>query len=473
MPKRFQSYLLLLVVVLSGLGLAACGRGDELAEPEETLVAVERGDLDISVTSAGNASITGRADLNFGVAGEVTAVLVEEGDEVTEGQLLARLDAEPLEVDVVKAQATLAAAQDALEQLLEPPDANDLALHRASAAAALQAFDNTKDAYFFLFRKYFGIYVNDEDALDSPDAIFAAYPVDEFIAGLQGLPIPYVTLQGEIDRELGTAWSALPVSQATFQVAQNSLEALEAAPDPVEVQRQEADLASAEYALTVVREKLTRAGLVAPMNGVVTSLSIEPGDSVSGVVSAMALADPASIEITGLVDEVDVLRVSAGQSAFISLSAFPQLQLPGTVKSISILPVNQSGVVSYPVTISLLQRGQGHGMMRLRDGMTVTTTIVINQRRDVLLVPISAVRREEGTTVVDVVGADGSREVRVVALGLTDGVRIEVTSGLSESEQVAVQSLQSFAARAATFFGQGGGFGGGNIRPPGGGRISP
>ena len=458
MSKRVRPYLLLLAVVLSGLGLAACGGGDEGAEPEETLVVVERGDLAISVTSAGNASITGRAALSFGVAGEVTAVLVEEGDQVTEGQLLARLDAAPLEVDVVKAQATLAAAQDALERLLEPLVASE-PLPRASAATALQAFDNTKDAYFFLFRKYYGIHVNDEDALDSPAAILAAYPVDEFIVSLQGLLIPYITLQGEIDRELDTAWSALTVSQTALQAAQNSLEALEAAPDPVEVQRKEADVTSAEHALTVDQEQLTRAALVAPMNGVVTSLSIELGDSVSGVVSVMALADPASIEITGLVDEVDVLRVSEGQSAFISLTALPQLQLPGTVKSISILPVNQSGVVSYPVTISLLQRGPGPGPIQLRDGMTVTATIVIDQRQDVLLVPISAVRREEGATVVDVVGADGSREVRQVDLGLTDGVRIEVTSGLSEGEQVAVQSS---AAGPATFFGQGGG---GGFRP--------
>ena len=113
-----------LSVILAGTLLAGCGGGSDTAEkPEYQLVPVQRGDLAVEVTSTGNLLYAYEEVLSFGVPGTIAEVLVEEGDEVEEGQLLTRLDSAStisLEKAVAQARINLRITEDDLEGVLNP-----------------------------------------------------------------------------------------------------------------------------------------------------------------------------------------------------------------------------------------------------------------------------------------------------------------------------------------------------------------
>ncbi len=100
--------ILLLVLVLTGItACEALGGGEEVIVQE---VEVARGDLMVSVTGSGSIDISDEADLTFGLGGNIDRIYVEEDDEVTEGDVLARLDTGALELALVNAQSALALA---------------------------------------------------------------------------------------------------------------------------------------------------------------------------------------------------------------------------------------------------------------------------------------------------------------------------------------------------------------------------
>ena len=568
LPLSHGLWLALLGVSLAGCSVFGGSSGDAEAV-EDTVVPVERRDLSLTITSAGNATIAEKASLRFGVAGVIEEVLVEKGDAVGQGQELARLETSALrlavlqaeakvasaedtlaqlmagasELELAQAKADIASAQDALDDLLEPPSALDTDLAAEAVAQAREtlanaqaeeatteiaqatvvddaqrAYDQEADEYRFLFRNHYGIRVLDDDILASPTAILATYPADDQVVQYWRTLFPFGLDPSAVETALDDAWrsveqahssmesgkvqrakaltsAAKAVTQATagLQAAEESLERLASGPDPVVVEQKRlaverarealetllegpdpvllqlkgVDLEAAAESLREAQDKLAKALLLAPMNGVITSVTMDPGDTVGASTVIVAMADPVSMEVAGLVDEIDLLSVREGQTTRVSLSAFPALEVPGTVQAIDLLPTAQGGVVSYGVTIGIA----GRGATLLRDGMTVTATIVVEERKDVLAIPVGAVQRQEREQVVQVVGDDGQRETRSVTLGLSDGLWVEVREGLSEGERVVVPT--STAVQSSFLGRQGfGGFGaGGGIFPPGGGGF--
>ena len=85
----------------------------------------------------------------------------------------------------------------------------------------------------------------------------------------------------------------------------------------------------------------------------------------------------------------------------------------------------------------------------LRIGMTTENTITVARAEDVLLVPIIAVQNRDGQRSVQVLGAQGQPEARAVEIGLSDGVRVEIKSGLKEGERVVMGQLSQEEIRNA------------------------
>ena len=110
-----------LVLVLCGLtvfGLAGCGCGPD--ETGQQLATVSRGDLTVSVSADGNLTFIKDMKMTFGTTGTITEINVKEGDWVTEGDVLARLDTEALELAVKLAEVDLAIAENSFSQVAYP-----------------------------------------------------------------------------------------------------------------------------------------------------------------------------------------------------------------------------------------------------------------------------------------------------------------------------------------------------------------
>ncbi|MEE9198958.1 MAG: efflux RND transporter periplasmic adaptor subunit [Dehalococcoidia bacterium] len=221
---------------------------------------------------------------------------------------------------------------------------------------------------------------------------------------------------------------------ATLRKAQAELADIKAGPDAVDIELSEAQVTSATIALAEAREKLEKAAITAPFDGLVASVSSKMGDKVMAGAVVIRLIDPGEFEVEATVDELDVYQVRPGQAVHISLDAIPGDTLSGTVTAMSPVAQRETGVISYQVIISL----QPSTDIALKDGLTASTEIVIDSLRDVLLVPSRAVSRSGDDRVVQVV-VSGKLQERVVETGTSSEGQTEILSGLSEGEKVLVE----------------------------------
>ncbi len=429
--------IMLITFILGGLlAVPALGCSEPESEvSEDQIVTVQRGDLTIDITAAGNLSLSRTEDLAFEMAGTVEEVMVEGGYSVKEGEVLAKLDTSEwdkeltkLEIDLLQAEINLRNAELALEQAEEPYSRDDI----KSAEAAV---DST------------------EASLE-----YAEWQLDEAEdLGDEELIRRY---QSEVIR-----------AEANLVSAEANLEAMEDAPDPDEVAIKELQLELVEARFEDVEEALEEAlengpEIIAPFDGFITRVNVEGGDEVLKGTVAVTLADPDSFEADILVSEMDILQIKLGGEAWVQVDAMQGLSLPAEVTHVSPTATIQSGVVNYEVkvevqsleaviqerqqarqeTMEKIQQGGQQGQIpamvtedfQLREGLTVTVSIIVDERSDVLLVPNGAITTQGRQTYVQVVLPDGTTEERAIQTGISNWQYTEVIEGLSEDEQVIV-----------------------------------
>lgn len=261
-------------------------------------------------------------------------------------------------------------------------------------------------------------------------------------------------LAGPDPLEVDAKASQVRIAELTLAKAEAALAELQAGVDPLEVSLREMDVIAAQSALESARQQLEAATLRSPMNGVVLSVGVAPGDSVDAKTTVLVVADPSAIQVSGSVDEIDVLFVKTGAAATVTMDALSGQTLNGTVNSVSAQPTTQSGVVSYPITIRVnVPEG-----IQLVEGLSAVASVVICEEEG-LLIPLQSVYGTYQQPLVRVLTGD-SVEVRSVSLGNSDDFWTVVRSGLSEGERV-VMDVSSSSSSGSTFFrmGQMGDFG--------------
>jgi multidrug efflux pump subunit AcrA (membrane-fusion protein) len=264
--------------------------------------------------------------------------------------------------------------------------------------------------------------------------------------------------------DVASKTSQVGVAEASLQEALDALAAIEDGAEPLAVALSEADLVSAAAAVQTAEERLDGAVLVAPFAGYISGVAAEVGQSVGPNTAILEVVDPTVAEMAGIVDEIDVLQVSEGARAVVTLDGLQGLPLAGVVATIGSSAITQQGVVTYEIRIQV-QVPQG---VQLREGLSATATIVLRQETDVLLIPNAAIGGSFQTPLARVM-SDGDVEERALVLGNTDGFWTVVREGLAEGETVVMEG-QVPQAGGQVFnnlrAGLGGGFGGGQQLSP-------
>lgn len=235
----------------------------------------------------------------------------------------------------------------------------------------------------------------------------------------------------------------------------------------------EANLAIAEADLKAQQTDLARSTIYAPIDGIVLTRSVDPGQTVASSLQAPVLfviaADLRNMELQAAVDEADIGQVKPGQHARFTVDAFPDRPFDAEIRDISYASVTTDGVVTYNARLEV-----DNGELLLRPGMTATVAVVTRQAKGVLTVPATAFRyrpaqqaargwslrdlftgrmgrpnRQREATKAPI---DGSRTLYVldngrphalnVRIGSTDGELTEITSGLEEGAEVITGSQQ-------------------------------
>jgi HlyD family secretion protein len=472
--------------------------------PAETAI-VTRGPIRLAMDATGSLVPHAKVALAFSLSGRVAEVLVEEGRTVEVGQPLVRLETDDLQLqlaqaeanltqmqagprseDIAAAEAALRSAQAGYEKVAAGARAEDVAAAEATLRSARANYDKLESS-----PRPEEVTMAQADLEKTVAAVRRAQADYDKVASradIAALPQALALEQATQDYEKaqaayelkvkGPTAEELVVTQAQVDQARAQLEKLENSPTPAELAAAQAqidqaqaqleklkngptseELGVAQIQVKQARLHLEQATLTAPMAGTVTALHVQPGEWIGIGQPVAVLSDLATLEVKVNLDETDVARIARGAPVAITIDAFPGAELSGKVTDIALSANVQSGVVLYPVTVCLdpTDPSTGSGQaLPLRSEMTANVTIIVEERENTLIVPFRAVETEGGQAYVTLKTDAGDQRV-LVTLGLITDTQIEILSGVSEGDVVAVYAnpVQDTSVMSNSMFGRG------------------
>ena len=311
--------------------------------------------------------------------------------------------------------------------------------------------------------------------------------------------------KGQSLATIDSAALAATVAQAKATVASNEVKVADDEGNGVadaQLAADKAALTASRNQLTSARKALAGATLTSPIAGVVASVDLTVGQSVSGSGSGSAggsaggqaggssnnsaSSSSAQVQVISTNAWIANATVGAGSVGLIKVGNQAQLQVTGasgtvygTISSIAVTSSSTSGTASYPVVIAVTGAPAG-----LHDGAEVTATLIYRQLADVVVIPSTALHRSaNGSQYVEKV-INGKTVQTPVRVGISSGLQVQVTSGLSAGDKIVVPQLRRSGTGASTRTGSttrggtggrfpGGGFSGGGAGgfPGGGGGL--
>ncbi|NLL80513.1 MAG: efflux RND transporter periplasmic adaptor subunit [Clostridiales bacterium] len=205
----------------------------------------------------------------------------------------------------------------------------------------------------------------------------------------------------------------------------------------------EQDYAEAEDAYAEAKEKLEEfdrciqdCNVISDSSGVITEIGLEAGDTLSRGMSLITLKDYGKTGITVTVGDDDIDKIAVGDTANISITAFPDMQFYGTVTEIGDAQVNTySSAITYEVTVDI--EGDVDGIY---SGMTSEVTFITKETKEVLYVSNRAIKRDGSRSYVYIHDEEGNVTEKDVETGFSDGINVEIKEGLSNGETVLIES---------------------------------
>jgi len=367
------------LLALVVVGIVSASRSKTEIDPSK-LATAEKGDIARSVVATGKIQPLTKVEVKSKASGIVKKLDADYGDTVREGQVLAELDKETLQAQMREARAQLLSAQAALQRTRVEAQGPDLPFLKSAAERARRLYE-----------------------------------------------------QGLISTNL------LEDAQKEYELALNKQRAAQS-----NVSVNEAEVARAQATLERADTDLRNSTIVSPMTGLVLSRDVEVGDAVSSILIlgsqatlVMTLGDVTSVYVLGKVDEADIGKVYMGQPARITVESFKDKKFVGKVTKISPFGKEKDNVTTFEVRVSIDNPGG-----ELKANMSANAEIIREEKKDVLLVPDSAILydkdRKTSVEVPDPKGENGRRKV-AVKVGISNGVKAEVMEGLKPGDKVVLQ----------------------------------
>lgn len=255
--------------------------------------------------------------------------------------------------------------------------------------------------------------------------------------------------------------SSIANDKQSLTEKQLSLQQLQQGPDTLDVASAQLNVQNAQNAVTDAEHTLAEYYVRAPFAGTIGSVAVSAYSQAAGGTTIATLVTSQQYAQLS-VNEVDAAKLQPGLKATLTFDAIPDLTLTGAVAQIDQVGTVSQGVVSYNIKVGFDSQDP-----RIKPGMTVNAAIQTGVAQDVLAVPQSAVKTQNGQSYVlafdppvaqSVIDAAGSQGIVAVAApvqvpvttGLSDDTMIEITSGLSAGQQIVVSSHSGTTAKTTT-----------------------
>ncbi|MGD1853833.1 MAG: HlyD family secretion protein [Leptolyngbyaceae cyanobacterium] len=408
-----------LVILGIGAAIAVTRYRGQAYDTTALTVPVEATEITVRINASGEVEAFRTVNLSPKNSGIVSELLVEQGDSVAQGQVVARMDIDDLNAQLRQSQASLSEAEAQLEDLLQGTERPQLA-QAVSNVEAVRAQLVEAEARLSLV----------EGDLDRDRNLYT---------------------QGAISaRELDNSQNAVDSAQAnTRQLsarvaeAQQRLNDLEDEPDPEDITQANAQVERAKGQISAIQTRIDNTVIRAPFSGVVTQRFATVGAFVTPTTSASEAASATSsaiiaiadgLEVVAEVPEADLNQIRIGQAAEIVSTAYPEQVFEGEVRLIAPEAIERQNVTIFQVRIQLK-----NGLDQLRSNMNVDVAFLGNRLSDALVVPAVAVVTQGGETGVLVPGENNKNiRFRPVTLGPQVGEQIQILDGVDSGDRVFV-----------------------------------
>jgi HlyD family secretion protein len=475
-------------VLLVSLGVfIATNRDSKNANQDNHIV--KKGSIVEAVEVSGQIESADDVSLAFEKSGTVSVINYKAGDKVAKGAIIMSLSAADSLGRVREAEATLMGQQSELSRLkagataaeialktqnldnskLELANAksqvedtvksSDIAIRNIIAYNLSSLFTKSSNGYSMTFitcdQSYQSIIEGkrkDFDTISITDISTAKGTADKlsvFVGDVNALVnLPCSSADQSLDakrtqasaakiavsgviNEISSKISLLQNAESVFKRSEKDLALTSEGTDKNRISFQESQVNAASARLLQARAELNKSSIVSPISGVVGSLDVELGESISPSKSLVRVIGDSALEIKANISENDIAKITINNKASVTLDAYPEDEFEAVVSVIEPAATIISGVPRYGVV--LLITGE---TAKIKVGMTANALIATKIKSDVIAAPTSYIKIKGNTGLVNKLSVDGKSSQEVtVKTGIRDNEgNIEILKGLSEGD---------------------------------------
>ncbi len=408
-----RSWLLPLVIVslvsAGAIAVFALTQNQKSQNIANLTVPVESKSLNLRIRASGIVQPVQTVNLSPKVAGQLAKLFVEQGDRVSKGQIIAKMDDRTIQTQIAQAQASLANAQANLERLQNGSRTEEIssAKARLESARARANLSRTRLA-------------RNQDLAN----------------------------QGAITRDrLDELFADQKATTANLSEQQRQLEQLQNGARPEDISQAKAQVQEAQARLDATKVQLDDTVIRSPFDGIVTQKFSNVGAFVTPTTSASAVGSGSStsivsaasgLEILAKVPEVDIAQIKIGQKVEIVADAYPDQTFTGEVRLIAPEAVIEQNVTSFQVRVRLIT-----GLTELKSGMNTNLKFLGAKINSALLVPTVAIATEKGQTGLYIPDQNQKPKFQQITIGITIDNQTQILNGVNSGDLVFIKLPES------------------------------
>jgi HlyD family secretion protein len=452
----FSIIVMLVSSVLLFFGCMGDGGLFKGREEEPETFRVKRGDIVKTVSTSGNVDSRYGNNYSLQASGKVIRCL-EKGDHFEDGEILIEIDSDRLELLLEQAEENINISRVSLDlaklSYQQALDSNHIAVQLAetskqqselAAGEALKSLENANNMASKSIQSARVALENSRELLEAAEdePLITDPRIEQYENSVKSAEAAYESAKSQARSQKSSAEGAYEQSLLNQSTAYwSNLSSITAAESQIAVTAKNIQQAESQIRLTEINFEV--AGLdkesytiYAPYDGIVLSAGFKTGEFGTPGIPALEIASD-ELVISSEVNETDMVNLKTGQDVLITLDAYYQEEIKGRILKISPVSTNIGGVVSYNVIVEPELKEEIKLFIGLSAGLTITTESMEN----VLYIPIQSVYETDGRQFVDIVYEDGTAEARQIETGIFNYDYIEVKSGLSEGDVIAVSGL--------------------------------
>jgi HlyD family secretion protein len=418
--QRVHPWILTLIAAgLVGGGLLAFNvtrNRSQLADLERYTILAQERTVQAEITASGRVVPIRSVNISPKISGRLMEVLVDQGQPVQQGQVIARMDNRDVEAKLLESRAQVAELQAKLMEVRRGNRAEVIAQADAQVQAS-QARAQEADARLRMAKQVLQRYqmIYREGGVSAKD-------IDQY------------------QTEVNQAQAALTATQSQQIENQQRLKELRKGSREEDIAQTEAQLMAAIGRLRAVEVQMQDTMIRAPFSGIVSQRFADPGAFVTPSTSASSTASATStsivaiaqgLEIIANVPEIDISRIRNGQPVVVIADAYPDRRFTGRVRLIAPEAVKDQNVTNFQVRVSITS-----GLEQLRSGMNVDLDFQGEKLQDALLVPTVAIVTQDGQAGLLIPDEKGAPDFQPVTLGSSIGNETQILQGIRPGQRL-------------------------------------